>query len=1428
MIAAAADAADTAQIRFVNALADAAVADLQVDGAPAISAVAFGAASAYQVAPTGPRLLAVTATGAAPVLASTAITLEAGLEYTALAAGLPGAEVLLVLADDNRETAAGQAHLRIVHAAPDAGLVDVSLVGHASAFTRLGFGDVWSYTPVGAGTYDVRVVPSEPEAAAPLLAVSGLTLAEGHVYTLFLMGLAEPAAGQPALRAVLSADAAPPARLRFLHAAADRAGLDVRLDGAALFAGVPFSSTATAGAITDYVEVPPGEHLIEVAPAEGGPALTALPFNATSGRDYTAVALHDARLAALTDNNALPALGMARVRLLHAVADYPAVDLFADGALLLADVPLDTASAYLALAGGLHDLQIRRAGASDVLATLPAALLQEGHVYTLVFKGHAVGSPALQAELVADVTTRKTTQAMYIVSPVEPGEWGVKLSGDFGPEDNYLLTVLGRVPAPALVGLSVAQTGPLNADVSWQLTSPVLATQVSIYANAGPIIVTQVITHTDGTTETVTSDLFTGQPLITGLTGAGSDWVDGSHHVQAVDLSGLPGGSYRIWVEAADDGNAPVRAYAPEPVVVARSWPATWNAKLTVTPDYRRLDIEWQPGPNPDVGRYLLHLAQPATDTLTFDVGATNSYSLAALTPGQPYTVTVDAIPADDAEGAAAPARSESVVATPLGGMFALAVHPAQIALRPGEAQTVTLTVTTALDPYPDAVGLYAGMLPDEFLVRYAPAIITPTLAGATATVVISATQAATEGAYVLPLVASGGGVSVTSAITVSLLAPALMLSADPAAVLLDAGGTISITLDVTASSALAGGVDLALPGAPLGLEARFIPGSVAPGTSATLVLSDTALLQGGDYELMVGASSGAITQQLPLALSVYKPGFALWSDFVTLVIRPGEQAIFPLDLTGLDWTQPISLTLAVSDIIPGGVLDLSLTPDGPAQTSLDLLAPATAFLRAQTGITTPAGSYAVRVLAKSGGRERTLPLLLRVVDPAAAADLYITQRPTRPVIAGEVFTQTVTVVNGGPLPASGIVLTNTLPAGAGFVSASYLAGQAECVPELGRLVCTIAALPAGGQVALNLALTAPVNASHGAALVNVAEVRAASVDNEPANNRSARIIPVVASADLEALAFDIPGQVQAGGELVYVLFARNHGPTAARQAMLFNDLPPGVQLTNASTSHGSCSTSGQRVTCALGELASGATAVITLRATVAPAARGVLVNRAFVTSERFDSLGANNAVEAMTLVIADRTFLPLVLAGRQPNCAEGIRNGGFEENTAWTFPITASTAGYSTAQKHSGQRSARFGLLPGTVLASPAGLGAPERNLAGEYAPLGASYSSGYQTVRIPADVASATLSFWYRSGSVDPANDFQRVMLLRPGSYSLLKVLMRVAENNQVWRQMTFDLNVYRGQDVVVYFEVYNNSTGAEGRSWMYLDDVSLALCR
>jgi len=176
--------------------------------------------------------------------------------------------------------------------------------------------------------------------------------------------------------------------------------------------------------------------------------------------------------------------------------------------------------------------------------------------------------------------------------------------------------------------------------------------------------------------------------------------------------------------------------------------------------------------------------------------------------------------------------------------------------------------------------------------------------------------------------------------------------------------------------------------------------------------------------------------------------------------------------------------------------------------------------------------------------------------------------------------------------------------------------------------------------------------------------------------------------------------------------------------------------------------------------------------------------------------------------------------------CTEAVDNGGFEGNSAWTFPITESTAAYSSAQAHSGARSARFGLLPDAQVTTRLS-GIQERNLLGELAPAYATYSSGYQTVFIPADVSSAVLSFWYLPGSEATSGDFQRVLLLRPVTYSVVANLMQVLEGDGLWKQQSFDLTAYRGQSIVMYFEVYNNSTASAGRSWMFLDDVSLQAC-
>ncbi len=181
--------------------------------------------------------------------------------------------------------------------------------------------------------------------------------------------------------------------------------------------------------------------------------------------------------------------------------------------------------------------------------------------------------------------------------------------------------------------------------------------------------------------------------------------------------------------------------------------------------------------------------------------------------------------------------------------------------------------------------------------------------------------------------------------------------------------------------------------------------------------------------------------------------------------------------------------------------------------------------------------------------------------------------------------------------------------------------------------------------------------------------------------------------------------------------------------------------------------------------------------------------------------------------------------------CTEWVANGGFEAAAGWTFAATGNPAGYSTAQVHSGARAVRLGVVPAGAASADrtaaASRGSPERNLLGELAPDGASYSTAYQTISVPAAADTVTLAFWRRPGTQATSGDFQRALLLKPGTYAVIKTLFKTLTHATTWQRAEYDLTPYRGQSIVLYFEVYNDDVSAGARTWMYLDDVSAQAC-
>lgn len=154
--------------------------------------------------------------------------------------------------------------------------------------------------------------------------------------------------------------------------------------------------------------------------------------------------------------------------------------------------------------------------------------------------------------------------------------------------------------------------------------------------------------------------------------------------------------------------------------------------------------------------------------------------------------------------------------------------------------------------------------------------------------------------------------------------------------------------------------------------------------------------------------------------------------------------------------------------------------------------------------------------------------------------------------------------------------------------------------------------------------------------------------------------------------------------------------------------------------------------------------------------------------------------------------------------CIELVANGGFENNSAWSFGATSRPAGYVTSPVHGAARALRLGILPGTANSN--------------------SYSSVRQIVVLPSDATNLTLGFWEQAGGGD-ASDYREVLILdargRPRTLA-----RNFGSGTNQWQPRTFDLSAYRGQTVTLYFNTYNS--GSSSVAWDYVDDVSIVACR
>jgi hypothetical protein len=237
----------TGRVRVMHASPDTPAVDIFVDGAKAVTALAFPSDTGYVPLPAGTHNVKVFVSpsdGTGDPALETDLNVAAGTDYTVLAVGLvgDGSLALLPLQDNNATPANGKAHVRLIHASPDAPAVDVAVAGtNTLVFENVAFKATGDYTPVDAGTYNLEVRAAGTTTVA--LAVNGLPLKDRAVYSVVAVGLLED--GSLAAIPLLDADT-PATGGQGPAPAAPHTGTGLALDGGSSFAMLPLIAVALA------------------------------------------------------------------------------------------------------------------------------------------------------------------------------------------------------------------------------------------------------------------------------------------------------------------------------------------------------------------------------------------------------------------------------------------------------------------------------------------------------------------------------------------------------------------------------------------------------------------------------------------------------------------------------------------------------------------------------------------------------------------------------------------------------------------------------------------------------------------------------------------------------------------------------------------------------------------------------------------------------------------------------------------------------------------------------------------------------------------------------------------------------------------------------------------------------------------------------
>jgi uncharacterized repeat protein (TIGR01451 family) len=259
----------------------------------------------------------------------------------------------------------------------------------------------------------------------------------------------------------------------------------------------------------------------------------------------------------------------------------------------------------------------------------------------------------------------------------------------------------------------------------------------------------------------------------------------------------------------------------------------------------------------------------------------------------------------------------------------------------------------------------------------------------------------------------------------------------------------------------------------------------------------------------------------------------------------------------------------------------------------------------------------------------------------SASADLAVTKSGPASVVAGTNVTYTINVTNNGLANALTVSLTDTIPAGATFVSFQQNSGPSFNCTTGATVNCSIATLTVGSSAAFTLTVNVGAGTPPGT-LSNTATATSSTPDGNPGNNSSTASTTVTTSADLSVTKTTPPTPVAVGFDVDYTISVANNGPSDATGVSLTDVIPANMTFASLNQTTGpafNCTTpaanSTGTITCTIGTFGNGATASFHLVLHNGATAGTTVTNTATISATTSDPNPANNSSSASVLVLA-------------------------------------------------------------------------------------------------------------------------------------------------------------------------------------------------